>query len=72
MTCVLTVHTVCWCAALRCVLLRALCVFVCCVISTGISWLPGLPQQVLQALSEVLDTACFNRLLAACLTQPGV
>lgn len=37
----------------------------------GVSWLPGLPSQVLQALSEVLDTPCFNRLLAACLTQTG-
>jgi len=39
--------------------------------AAGVSWLPGLPQQVLQALGEVLRHDCFNRLLAACLAQPG-
>jgi hypothetical protein len=37
----------------------------------GVSWLPGLPSQALQALGEVLDVPCFNRLLGACLSQPG-
>lgn len=46
-----------------------MCAVSCCEL--GISWLPGLPSQVLQAVGEVLETPCFNRLLAACLTQQG-
>lgn len=42
-----------------------------CVVAAGLTWLPGLPQQVLQVLSEVLQHDCFHRLLAACLAQPG-
>jgi hypothetical protein len=48
-----------------------LCRAVLCCCFAGVSWLPGLPSLVLQALSEVVDGPCFNRLLAACLTQPG-
>jgi hypothetical protein len=37
----------------------------------GLSWLPSLPQQVLQALHEVLSQQRYLQLLGACLLQPG-
>jgi hypothetical protein len=37
----------------------------------GLSWLPGLPSQVLQAVQEVLSQQRYLQLLGACLLQPG-
>jgi len=41
-------------------------------ISVRVSWLPGLPSQVLQALQEVLPEGTYMPLLATCLAQPGM
>jgi hypothetical protein len=43
----------------------------CVRVRLGVSWLPSLPSQALQALQEVLSQQRYLQLLGACLQQPG-
>lgn len=40
-------------------------------VKLSLSWLPGLPTQVLQALQEALPEQVYLHLLGACLQQQG-